>query len=105
MHGCLWTYFPNQNICSQGDLVHESSVIAQGQTLKACNTQSTEWNSNLTSYSGSTARDVSVVLFKLFFGQSLEVSKFVPHLVRIYPCQYLIHGNPNPNPNIRSTEM
>ena len=67
---------PTKIFFSQGDLVHESLVIARGQTLKACNNKSTEWNSNLTSYSGSTAQDLSTEHLKLFFGQNFEVGNF-----------------------------
>ena len=76
MHVSLWTFFLAQNICSQCDLVPESSVIARGQTLKACNTQSTECNLNLNSYSCSSTQDLSTAYFKFYFGQHLEFWHF-----------------------------
>ena len=76
MHVFLWNYYTNQNIITQGGLGPESSVIARGQTLKACNTKNTEWNWYLTSYSYSNGQDVFVEHFKIIFGQNCEVGNF-----------------------------
>ena len=46
--------------------------------LQACNTSSTEWNWNLTSYSCSTLQDLSAVLLNYCVGKNLEVGNFDP---------------------------